>query len=209
MYPVVRDRLPRGELGTEDVNSFLSLYSLPNGTVYRALPAARRARPAPAPLPEARPSSSSRPHVDARLGFEIQLPRGWTRLDTAYGVVAVDGTTWDYEASFQVIVRGFGSIDDYLERYGEWHLGRGRIPRRGATAVAGPPARRFALERRTARRRPRGDRRRRRPRRRRALGLPAPSARSVPPVVRGEPRDARDPRRAGRVRDRDYSGEGP
>jgi hypothetical protein len=35
MYPVVRDRLPRGELGAEDVNSFLSLYSLPNGTVYR------------------------------------------------------------------------------------------------------------------------------------------------------------------------------
>ena len=40
MYPVVRDRLPRGELGTEDVNSFVSLYSLPNGTVYRVLDAA-------------------------------------------------------------------------------------------------------------------------------------------------------------------------
>ena len=33
MYPVVRDRLPRGELGTEDVNSFLSLYSLPKKVI--------------------------------------------------------------------------------------------------------------------------------------------------------------------------------
>jgi predicted Zn-dependent protease len=38
MFRVVRDRLPRGELGAEDVNSFLSLYAIPNGTVYAALP---------------------------------------------------------------------------------------------------------------------------------------------------------------------------
>lgn len=143
MYPVVRDRLPRGELGTQDVNSFVSLYSLPNGTVYRRAGAPPRPDPAPPPGP---PALELAPHVDARLGFEIQLPRGWTRLDTGVGLVAVDGTTWDYEASLQVIVRSIGGVEAYLDRYGEWHLGRGRIVEASAGELAGRPARRFALE---------------------------------------------------------------
>jgi hypothetical protein len=143
MYPVVRDRLPRGELGTEDVNSFVSLYSLPNGTVYRA--PGTPPPPEPPPLPEL-PLLELAPHVDARLGFEIQLPRGWTRLDTGLGLVAVDGTTWDYEASMQVIVRGQDGIDAYLDRYGEWHFGQGRILEARTVELAGRPARRFALE---------------------------------------------------------------
>ena len=143
MYPVVRDRLPRGELGAEDVNSFVSLYSLPNGTVYRRPDAPPPPGPAPLPGP---PVLELAPYVDARLGFELQLPRGWTQLDTGLGVVAVDGTTWDYEASLQVIVREIGGIDAYLERYGEWHLGRGRILEASSTRLAGRPARRFSLE---------------------------------------------------------------
>jgi hypothetical protein len=143
MYPVVRDRLPRGELGTEDVNSFVSLYSLPNGTVYRPPDAPPRPDPAPLPGP---PALELAPHVDARLGFEIQLPRGWTRLDTGFGLVAVDGTTWDYDASLQVIVRAIGGIEAYLERYGEWHLGHGRIVEARTGELAGRPARRFAVE---------------------------------------------------------------
>lgn len=146
MYPVVRDRLPRGELGTEDVNSFVSFYSLPNGTVFRVLPA----EPEPiaeAPLPEGPPEVELAPHVDPRLGYEIQLPRGWTRLDTGFGVVAVDGVTWDYEASLQVIVRGFEDIDAYLDRHGEWHLATGRILESGSEPLAGRPARRFVFER--------------------------------------------------------------
>jgi hypothetical protein len=95
MYPVVRDRLPRGELGTEDVNSFLALYSLPNGSVYRVLPEAPGTLP-DAPLPEGPPEVELAPHVDPRLGYEIQLPRGWTRLERARPL-AVDGTT-DYES---------------------------------------------------------------------------------------------------------------
>lgn|GEM_PF-1061631 len=143
MFPVVRDRLPRGELGAEDVNSFVSLYSLPNGTVYRRPDAPLPPATPPAPGP---PLLELAPHVDVRHGFEIQLPRGWTRLDTGFGLVAVDGTTWDYEASFQVIVRDVGGIDDYLARYGEWHLGRGRVLEERALRLAGRPARRFAVE---------------------------------------------------------------
>jgi hypothetical protein len=145
MYPVVRDRLPPGELGTEDVNSFLSLYQLPSGTVYRLLEPPLGPPSAP-PLPQGPPELELAPHVDARLGYEIQLPRGWTRLDTGIGVVAVDGTTWDYAASFQVIVRGFASVDDYLERHGDWHLGHGRIVEARSAQVAGRPARRFRVD---------------------------------------------------------------
>jgi hypothetical protein len=146
MYPVVRDRLPRGELGTEDVNSFVSLYSLPNGTIYRVLPDAPEPRGEP-PVPEGPAEVELAPHVDARLGYEIQLPRGWTSLETGYGVIAVDGVTWDYEASFQVVVRGFATIDDYLERYHQVHLGSGRIAEARTDRVAGRPARRYRVER--------------------------------------------------------------
>jgi hypothetical protein len=143
MYPVVRDRLPRGELGTQDVHSFVSLYSLPNGTVYRGADAPPPPASPPAPDP---PTLELAPYVDPRRGFEIQLPRGWTHLDTGFGVIAVDGTTWDYEASLQVIVREIGGIEAYLERYGDWHLGRGRIVHAHDGSIAGRPARRFALE---------------------------------------------------------------
>jgi hypothetical protein len=145
MYPVVRDRLPRGELGTEDVNSFLSFYSVPNGTVFRVLPSEPEPPPEAA-LPEGPPEVELAPHVDPRLGYEIQLPRGWTRLDTGFGVVAVDGVTWDYEASLQVIVRGFESIDAYLDRHGSWHLATGRVLEATSEPVAGRTARRFVFE---------------------------------------------------------------
>lgn len=145
MYRVVRDRLPRGELGTEDVNSFLSLYSLPNGTIY-----GRVAPGEPAPFPHGPPLGPPRlalaPHVDARRGFEIQLPEGWTRVETTYGVVAVDGVTWDYEVSFQLNVRAYPTARDYLERYGAWHLGRGRILESGEVEGLRYPGVRFLVE---------------------------------------------------------------
>jgi predicted Zn-dependent protease len=126
MYRVVRDRLPRGELGAEDVNSFVTLYSLPSGTVYHRL-AAAPPTPAPPGRPDGPPQLALAPHVDARLGFEIQLPQGWTSLETGLGVVAVDGVTWDYDVSLQITVREFESVGAYLERFGSWHLGRGRL----------------------------------------------------------------------------------
>jgi len=126
MYRVVRDRLPRDELGTEDVNSFLSLYQLPNGTVYRQLGQEPAVAATPGP-PEGPPRLELAPHVDSRLGYEIQLPHDWTRLATTYGVVAVDGLTWDYDASFQLNVRAYDTVREYLERYGAWHLSRGRV----------------------------------------------------------------------------------
>lgn len=144
MYRVVRDRLPRGELGAEDANSFLSLYRLAPGTIYTSLVPAPPS-PAPLPAPLEAPRLALAPHVDARLGYEIQLPEGWTHLETAQGVVAVDGLTWDYEASFQLAVRRYDTIAEYLERYGSWHLGRLPVRQIRDRTLAGRPAREYVL----------------------------------------------------------------
>jgi predicted Zn-dependent protease len=142
MYEEAPDRLPRSELGTEDVNSFLSLYAVPPGTVYLDLPAAAVAPVAAAPGP---PSLDLAPHVDPRLGYEVQTPLGWTRVDTGRGLVAVDGVTWDFDASFQVIVRRFDSVESYLERHGAWHLGRAPVESEREARIAGCRALRFRL----------------------------------------------------------------
>jgi len=120
MFEEADDRRDREGLGLSDTNSFLSLYVLPNGTVYadpdRPAGLARRL------LPEGRPRLDLAPHVDPRLGFEIQLPEGWQRQPTPYGVVAVNGLPWDYEASFQLNVHRFDTIEEFVERFGPGYL---------------------------------------------------------------------------------------
>jgi len=120
MFEEADDRRDRRGLGLSDLNSFLSLYALPSGTVYadpRAVPAAARRL-----LPEGAPRLDLAPHVDTRLGFEIQLPEGWQRQPTPYGVVAVNGLPWDYEASFQLNVHRFDTIEEFVERFGPAYL---------------------------------------------------------------------------------------
>jgi len=127
MYEVVRDRVSVRELSTEDVNSFVSLYRLPNGTVYaRIPPAGAAARPAPAP-PQGPPELEIAPYVDARLGFELRTPAAWMSVPTAQGVVSVDGVTWDYTASFQIVVHRYPTLEAYMDRYGAHYLTRGRV----------------------------------------------------------------------------------
>jgi hypothetical protein len=125
-------------LSVEDINSFVSLYMLPNGTLYRRLGEGPEAsRPGP---PTGPPELSLAPHVDARRGFEMQLPLGWLKVDTPTGFVAVDGTTWDYAASLQLIVRRFRSIDAYLARHTAAHVRDGTVLAQGETRVAGQRA---------------------------------------------------------------------
>jgi predicted Zn-dependent protease len=129
MFEVARDR-PLGEaLSSEDVNSFVSLYRLPNGTVFVRTAQAGSAERTPAPPGPAgaEPALSVAPHVDARFGYELRLPAAWTRIETSQGVIAVNGVAWDYAASFQVIVRRFPSIEAYLARYAEAYLGGGEL----------------------------------------------------------------------------------
>ena len=125
MYAVARDRMMvREGLSTQDVNSFLSLYRLPSGTVFARLAADEPEEPAVSP---GDPLLAIAPHVDARHGFELLPPAGWTRVVTSQGMVAVDGYTWDYAASFQVVVHRYATIEAYLDRYGPYYVQRGAI----------------------------------------------------------------------------------
>jgi hypothetical protein len=147
MYEVARDRLGPDGLGAEDVNSFLSLYAIPNGTVYTSLAPAKRRVADPPPLAEGPPRLALAPHVDPRRGFEIQMPVGWLRIPTPFGVAAVNGVSWDYDASFQVIVRHYETIESYLERHAAAHFGASVITSVHDASVAGHPARKFTLSR--------------------------------------------------------------
>ncbi len=144
MFEQARDRLGREGLGAEDVNSFLSLYSIPSGTVYKEIDST----PASAPPrgPQGPPRLALAPHVDARLGFELQPPADWMRIETPYGVVLVDGVPWDYEASLQIVVRRYESLDAYLARFGPGHLRDGRVRSISELSLAGRPAKRVVVE---------------------------------------------------------------
>jgi hypothetical protein len=126
MFEIARDRMQVSEgLSGQDANSFTSLYELPNGTVFG------RVEPHPpkesAPADPGPPRLALAPFVDARRGFELRPPAGWTRVPTTHGMVAVDGTTWDYVASFQIVVHRYDRIEDYLERYAQYYGTRGRM----------------------------------------------------------------------------------
>jgi predicted Zn-dependent protease len=147
MYQVARDRLGPDGLGAEDVNSFLSLYAIPSGTVYTSLASAKRQAAETPALPESPPRLALAPHVDPRRGFEIQMPMGWLRIPTPFGVAAVNGVSWDYDASFQIIVRRYDTIESYLDRNAAAHFGASVIVSVRDASIAGHRARRFTLAR--------------------------------------------------------------
>ncbi len=142
LFPIARDRIPREGLGAADVNSFLSLYALPSGTVYRRLDEPQAEAPARIG-PE--PRLALAPHVDSRLGFEMQALEGWTRIASPYGLVLVDGVAWDFEASFQVVVRRFDTVEEYLARHAAGHVRDSTLVRRGTIEIAGRPAQHVVL----------------------------------------------------------------
>lgn len=129
MYEVVRDRILVSSLSTQDVNSFVSLYQLENGTVFAHLPPGESspAGLAKIPPPSGPPKLAMAPFVDSRRGFQIHPPAGWMRLETSRGMVTVDGLTWDYSASFQVIVERYPTIEAYLDRFAAYYLAKGRV----------------------------------------------------------------------------------
>jgi hypothetical protein len=137
MYEVVRDRMLVRGPSVEDANSFVSLYRLPNGTVFGHLPAGEPTPRQPVEPPTGPPRLAMAPYVDPRLGFAFRPPAGWMRFETDRGVVAIDGVTWDYTASFQVIVQRYATIEEYLQRYGSYYLSQGLVQNNEYAIVAG------------------------------------------------------------------------
>jgi predicted Zn-dependent protease len=125
MYEVARDGSLAAALTPEDVHSFVALYQIPNGTVFSRSRAVEAAPAAPTGPPPGSPRLTAEPRQDPRHGFALRLPKGWMQIETPYGVIAVDGLTWDYDASIQVIARGYPSVEEYLARNQAAHVGSG------------------------------------------------------------------------------------
>src|SRR5262249_19506059 len=83
---------------------------------------------------------SPTPFTDARHGYALSPAQGWQVIPSARGVVVIDGLAWDYEASFQVIVRSYPSVTRYLDRHGDAHIRGGKVVQRGFLTVAGRQA---------------------------------------------------------------------
>lgn len=151
MYEQARDRTIGLEghgvgvpgLSAEDVNSFVSLYELPSGTVFgHVAPEGLEKR---LPAGPGTPQLAIGPYVDARLGFEFRPPMGWMRVPTAQGVVVIDGVTWEPSPSLQIVVHRYATLEAFLERYGAWYASRGWMTRPEETVVAGRRALRASI----------------------------------------------------------------
>lgn len=136
MYEVARDRRV-DQLSQQDVNSFRALYRQPNGTVYARVPRGADLPRGPAHAPNGPVQLVAQPFVDPRNGYSLQPGAGWRAIVAPRGVVVIDGLAWDYEASFQVIVRSYPSVAEYLERHGDAHVRGGKVVKQGPLGVAG------------------------------------------------------------------------
>ncbi len=139
MYEVARDRRV-SKLSRQDTNSFRTLYTIPNGTIYARIPRDLAASRPPAAAPSGPVQLSDNPYVDSRLGYSLHVPPGWRLIPARRGVVAIDGLSWDYEGSFQIIVHSYPTIASYVGRHGRGHVREGQLLAQEPLLVAGQPA---------------------------------------------------------------------
>ena len=134
-------------LSEHDVNTFRALYRVPPGAIYARIDDRHST-----PLSEIRqtPPRLDRPHVDTRNGFSVQFPMGWQVVGSPRGFIAVDGVTWDYDASFQVMALR-GSMQAFYERE---HYGlemRGTLVEADVGEIDGQPVARLVSQQRERR----------------------------------------------------------
>ena len=109
MYEVAGDRRIEA-LSEHDKNTLRALYALPPGTVYAHL---GEPHPPQSSGVRADPPKLADETRDARHGFAVHFPARWQVIQTPNGWIAVDGVSWDYDASIQVI-SARGSVGSYL-----------------------------------------------------------------------------------------------
>jgi hypothetical protein len=146
MYAAYRERSDVETLSQEDVNSFVSLYRLPNGADYALLPrGAAPPRPPPFP-PGGVPVLAPAPQVDAMRGFSIRVPEGWLAMESPRGLFAANGPTWDFDTSLELAVWPYPKVSELLRRYGPALLGDGWLRTRAAVSLAGFSGQRIVFE---------------------------------------------------------------
>lgn len=147
MYPMLRDAPGRDELSIQDVNAFVSLYSVPNGAHFVDAPEGGSQSPRPPPVPPGGgPRVDKAPYVDARHGFEINVPKAWVRIEEPHGVFFSDGPTWDHVASLRIFVWPSETLDDFMACCTRALLADAWFRRSSEAVVNGRRARRLEVE---------------------------------------------------------------
>jgi hypothetical protein len=134
MYGLAGDRRIEA-LSEHDKNTLRALYALAPGTIYARLgevkePALRGVRREPPKL--------AGETLDPRHGFQVQFPKGWQAIKTPSGWIAVDGVSWDYDASIQVVASR-GSVDAHLSLLAAKSRAQGEDVRREEFELDGAP----------------------------------------------------------------------
>jgi predicted Zn-dependent protease len=138
MYPVAGDRRIEA-LSEHDGGSLRALYALEPGSVYarladrHAVPLSEVRRGPPKLAPETR---------DERNGFRVRFPNDWQVIRTPSGWIAVDGVSWDYDASIQVVAAR-GTQGGHLSLLAGQGLARGDDVRSEVFELDGEPVARI------------------------------------------------------------------
>ena len=138
MYPIADDSRVEA-ISEHDRNTFRALYRLPPGSVY-----ARLDEPHTEPLSEVRrgPPRLGERHADEDRGFSVSFPAGWQVIRARTGWVAVDGVSWDYDASVQVMALR-GRVDGFVEQHRRRLLQRGELESTEVIEIDGTPVTRL------------------------------------------------------------------
>ncbi|MCP4004784.1 MAG: matrixin family metalloprotease [bacterium] len=134
MYRVASDRRVDA-LSQHDTNTLRALYRLAPGRIYVRTDEARSK-----PLSEVRRDPPRLDHElrDDRYDVEVRFPRGWQVIRSARGWIAIDGLSWDYDASIQV-VSGRGDFDPEYAPLSLNRLVTGEIQRSEMLEIDGQP----------------------------------------------------------------------
>jgi hypothetical protein len=138
MFKIAEDRrIPA--LSDHDKNTLAALYRVPPGAIYARL-SERHERP----LSEVRrgPPKLAIPTDDERNGFRVRFPKDWQVIRTPHGWIAVDGVSWDYDASLQVVAAR-GDASTHLQLLADQGAARGDDVRAEFFELDGEPVARL------------------------------------------------------------------